>query len=233
MRKATDWAKVLLVPVGLAIAVAAVVGFALASCGESARADPPSAAEAQSPAPRRAAPDAALSPARPANWATPLERPGLPNLFKVSDRLYRGAQPTAEGFAELKKLGIRTVVNLRADHSDLALMDKVGLGYVSVPMRAWHPEREDLVMFLKVVTDTTRTPVFVHCQHGSDRTGEICAAYRVAVQGWAVEDAIKEMLEGGFGFHDIWRKRIGNYLRGLDYDAIRRKAGIPAPAKDN
>ena len=48
-----------------------------------------------------------------AKWAERIELPGLPNLHKVSDDLYRGAQPTAEGMRQLKKIGIKTVVNLR------------------------------------------------------------------------------------------------------------------------
>ena len=32
--------------------------------------------------------------------------PGVPNFHKVSEDLYRGAQPTQEGFRELVKLGI-------------------------------------------------------------------------------------------------------------------------------
>jgi len=51
---------------------------------------------------------------RPATWAVKLDRPGLPNLFKVNARLYRGAQPTAEGIKELKKLGVKTLRDARA-----------------------------------------------------------------------------------------------------------------------
>ena len=47
-----------------------------------------------------------------------MDRPGLPNLHQVSDTLYRGAQPTVEGMGELKKLGVKTVISLRAHHND-------------------------------------------------------------------------------------------------------------------
>ena len=168
---------------------------------------------------------------RPAQWATPVERPGLPNLHMVSEGLYRGAQPTAEGFRELQAMGVRTVLNLRSGHSDLEMVRgsdpfSGGLGYASIPMHAWHPEEEDIVEFLQVVTDPARAPVFVHCEHGADRTGTACAAYRVAVQGWAVDQAVDEMVNGGFGFHAIWRERLSGYLRKLDFEEIKRKAGI-------
>lgn len=68
--------------------------------------------------------------------------PGLTNYAKVSEALHRGAQPTAEGFAELKKMGIKTVVNLRSFHSDRGKLQGTGLQYVHIYCKAWHPEEE-------------------------------------------------------------------------------------------
>jgi protein tyrosine/serine phosphatase len=62
---------------------------------------------------------------------------GLKNFAKVSDILYRGAQPTKEGFAELKKLGIKTVINLRAKHSDEELIKGLDLNYLAHGMKVW------------------------------------------------------------------------------------------------
>jgi hypothetical protein len=60
---------------------------------------------------------------RPADWAQKIEVAGVKNCFRVTTNLYRGAQPTAEGMAQLKAMGIKTVINLRAFHSD---KDEVG-----------------------------------------------------------------------------------------------------------
>ena len=38
--------------------------------------------------------------------AEKIDLPGCGNLYKVSGTLYRGKQPTGEGFKELDKLGI-------------------------------------------------------------------------------------------------------------------------------
>jgi len=65
----------------------------------------------------------------------------------------------------------------------------------------------------------------VHCQHGADRTGMMTAIYRIAVEGWSKEDAIKEMTEGGFGFHAIW-KDLPVYVRTLDVERIAAEAGV-------
>ena len=158
-------------------------------------------------------------------WAQPLEIAGVPNLHQVSDRLYRSAQPTGEGMRNLKNLGVTTVVNLRSFHSDREEIGDTGLGYEHIYMKAWHPEEKEIVRFLQIVTNPQRTPVLVHCQHGADRTGAVVALYRVAVQGWTREEAIKEMLYGGFGFHGVWENLI-QWINRVDIDRIRKKAKV-------
>lgn len=163
------------------------------------------------------------------SWAKPLDRKGLPNLHKVSDTLYRGAQPDPAGFDELRSLGVKTVVNLRAFHSDADNVGKPDLHYQEISFKTWHPEEEDMVKFLRIVGDTNNAPVFVHCQHGADRTGTMCALYRIAVCGWDKEEAIREMTEGGFGFHAVWGNLV-TFIRELDVEALRKKAAVTAEA---
>jgi protein tyrosine/serine phosphatase len=162
---------------------------------------------------------------RPSQWALPLQREGLPNLHQVTPTLYRGGQPTAAGMRQLKAMGVKTVINLRSFNSDKDELGDTGLAYEHIYMKAWHPEREDIIRFLQIVTDKDRTPVFVHCQHGADRTGLMCAIYRVAVCGWTKGEAIEEMTEGGFGHHTIWKNLI-KFIEDLDIDAIKKQADI-------
>jgi len=157
--------------------------------------------------------------------AQAIEAPGTSNLYRVSDTLYRSAQPTAEGFRSLKELGVVTVVNLRSYHSDRQEIGTTGLAYEHIYMKAWHPEHKEIVRFLQIVTDPKRTPVLVHCQHGSDRTGTMTAVYRIVVEGWSKEDAVKEMTSEAFGFHRVWRN-LPKWIEELDVEAVRRDAGV-------
>lgn len=162
---------------------------------------------------------------RPPRWAQPLAVAGVPNLHKVDNALYRSAQPTAQGMQGLRALGIKTVVDLRSWHSDLGDIGETGLGYVNIPMTALHPTEGDAVAFLKVATDPDRTPVLVHCAYGADRTGVMVAVYRVAVQGWSKADAVQEMTEGCYGFHEIYIN-LPPWVMDLDIEKIRREAGL-------
>ncbi|MDD5707420.1 MAG: tyrosine-protein phosphatase, partial [Kiritimatiellae bacterium] len=100
----------------------------------------------------------------------------------------------------------------------------MGFGYEHIYMKAWHPERAEVVRFLRIVTDADRVPVLVHCQHGADRTGTMCAMYRVVVQAWSKEEAIREMTLGGFGFHEVWQN-LPRWIEDLDVESIRKDVG--------
>ncbi|ABA90076.2 protein serine/threonine/tyrosine phosphatase, putative [Syntrophotalea carbinolica DSM 2380] len=162
---------------------------------------------------------------RPACWAQPIKLDGVPNLHKLDENLYRSAQPTATGMKNLEQMGIKTVLNLRSFHSDRKAIGNTGLGYEHLYMKAWHPEREDIIRFLRIVTDPERSPLLVHCLHGADRTGTMCAVYRIVVQGWTKEQALREMTEGGFNFHSIF-DNLPDWIQKLDVESLRKEAGI-------
>lgn len=156
----------------------------------------------------------------PRLWATPVSVPGVPNMFEVNDSLYRSAQPTREGMRNLQAFGIGTIVNLRWLHSDKFLIKGTTLGYATCRAKAWHIEDEDVVWFLDTVKSPVFAPYLVHCQHGSDRTGCMIAMYRIVEQGWAKEEAIKELRHGGFGYHTFWQN-ITKYIEDVDVEKIR------------
>ena len=154
--------------------------------------------------------------------ATPAAREevrGVPNFAVVSPVLSRGAQPTREGFGQLREQGIRTVVALRWEHSDDAALAGLGLNSYRLRAKQWHPENEDVVRAMKVILTPEYQPVFVHCQAGKDRTGLVVAVYRILVDGWSVDDAIDERKM--FGATDFWEENKA-YLRRLGSAEARR-----------
>jgi len=69
--------------------------------------------------------------------------PGLHNFHKVNDHIYRGAQPSGGGFAELAKLGIKTIIDLRESgnrsDSEKKMVEAAGMRYISFPLTARPP----------------------------------------------------------------------------------------------
>src|SRR5205085_812711 len=120
------------------------------------------------------------------------------------------------------RYGIRTVISLRAFHSDEPLATGLPLRLYRFEMHTWHIEREDVVGALHTLRITMdQGPTLVHCEHGADRTGLISALYRILYQGWSREAALAELHGRGFGFHDMWIN-IDNYIRDLDDSALKR-----------
>lgn len=159
---------------------------------------------------------------RPVNWARPMTLPGVANFYQLDPNFYRGAQPTPEGMKQLKAMGIKTVINLRAFHSD---PNRMGMKNVHFETKPWNLDEDDVVKFLKVAADSNNFPVFVHCERGADRTGVMCAMYRVALCGWTKPQAIDEMRQGGFSFSPVWQNLI-TFIEDADIARIKRRAGL-------
>jgi len=169
--------------------------------------------------------EAAVTQTAENKWAGRIELSGIPNLHKVSDDLYRGAQPSTDGMRQLEKLGIKTVINLRFILSDRNRIEGTGLDYEHINMTTWNTRTKDVLRFLQIVTDSDRTPVFIHCQHGIDRTGVLCAVYRIVVEGWNKDEAIEEMTKGSFAVRAV-QKNLVDYVRELNVEEMKCKAGL-------
>ena len=127
----------------------------------------------------------------------------IENFGQVDSHLYRGAQPHGNDFADLKALGIRTIVNLTSDDADpaeQALAEAAGLTYVAIPMNTRIvPTAAQMAQFLGLVNNPAGGPVYVHCVGGRHRTGVMTAVYRMTRYGWSGAQAFKEMKQFKFG----------------------------------
>ena len=148
-----------------------------------------------------------LAVLRVGGTATTSSARGLPvqedilNFGKVSDGIYRGAQPDAHGIASLQRLGVKIIINLRMpgdgwkEEADMAKAH--GILYTNIPMRGvGRPDETQINSILQLV-EASQGPVFIHCQHGCDRTGTIVACYRIKHDQWSGEKAMIEAVHYG------------------------------------
>jgi len=119
---------------------------------------------------------------------------GIENFDRVSETVFRGAQPTERGVQTLAAMHVKTVINLRDgdDTSEAKWVRDAGLNYVHVPLDAETVTVADAEHVLSLIEDAPG-PVFIHCLVGRDRTGMAVAAYRLRVQGWTVKEAISDL----------------------------------------
>jgi protein tyrosine/serine phosphatase len=157
---------------------------------------------------------------RPQDWAIALPNQQLDNFYKVDNKVYRSAQPSREAMQTVYNVGIRHILNLRYFHSDKDEAKNIDLTLHRVPMVAHNITYPELVRALRIIKQAN-APVLVHCYHGSDRTGTVIAAYRIAFQGWSKQKAIHELKRGGYGFHHTLFPNIPELLEGLDVEKLR------------
>ena len=120
----------------------------------------------------------------------------IPRFLMLADGLFRGGQPTAKGFELLKRRGIKTVVNLRMEHDEGKIVEKLGMNYVHISVdevRPWTQiPQAAIAKYFEVLNNPANYPIFFHCQRGADRTGAMAAFYRMAIQGWDANKAYTE-----------------------------------------
>jgi len=154
----------------------------------------------------------------------------LPNLRKVNEHFYGGAQPASGGIRKLVVLGIKTVVNLRgsdgSERTEESEVKDLGLRYYSVPMPGLsRPSDEQIARVMAIVDDQENWPVFIHCKHGSDRTGTVIACYRISHDNWTGERAISEAKHYGMSWVEFGMR---DYI--ADYYARQSRKGQKAEA---
>jgi len=147
------------------------------------------------------------------------------NLFLVDHDLYRAAQPDREAMLEIEKMGIKTVLSLRNFHDDYKAAKGTSIKLLEVPINTWEISDKEITQALRIMIDRSNYPLLVHCLHGADRTGTVIAMYRIVVQGWPKDEALRELIDGGFGYHPLWTN-ILKYIRGADIKAFRERIGL-------
>ena len=166
------------------------------------------------------------------SWSAEIDTKGLRNFHQVNENIYRGGQPSAEGWQKLAKLGIKTVIDLRrpTEHDTIEeerLVKAAGMRYVNVPMRGiWAPTEEQVSKVLALLNSKEAGPVFVHCKRGADRTGTIIACYRMGRDGWNNEKAAKVAKSLGMRWTQIGMKQyISSYKPPVQNAANTAAAG--------
>lgn len=145
------------------------------------------------------------------------------NKHRVSERLWRSAQPAPHQIAALKAEGVRTIINLRGgrEHGSWQLQkeacERLGIHLVEFIVRSrGAPDRETLLK-AKDFFETVEYPAVLHCKSGADRAGFVAALFLIVQEGKSIDEAQRQlsMRFGHFrfsktgildAFFDLYRK---------------------------
>lgn len=140
--------------------------------------------------------------------------PTFPKNFRhVAEQIYAGGAPDAAFLSFFKgTLNGKTVLSLDANVSTaidpiIQNLNKSGQGqkinHITFPLNASEQTVTDNVKnLIRAVQNnllTNSQPIYVHCLHGSDRTGFTLALFRTMKQNWDCDQAIGEAKRFGYG----------------------------------
>ena len=129
----------------------------------------------------------------------------IPNFARVTDTLYRGALPDADGYRALvERLKVARVCSIIEHERAEDMQRALGSGITE-----WHhipfsdrdaPAADKVKEWLDFIrTSETQGAIFTHCRGGRHRTGMLIGVYRVTDEGWTKEQAYAEM--GRYGWY--------------------------------
>ena len=149
-------------------------------------------------------------------WSIPpgiLAAQELKNFDRINAQLFRGAQPDSEGIAQLARIGVRTVIDLRMSGegpAEEASVRAAGMNYRSMPLRGFGAPTAAQMEEILALIDQSLSPVFIHCRRGADRTGTVIACYRIRRDRWTSEQALREAEAHGMAWVQFGMK---NFIR--------------------
>jgi len=131
---------------------------------------------------------------------------GIGNFGKISDKLYRGAQPDAPALKSLSQLGVKTIIDLRMANdvwrAEPTQAQANGILYTNIPFRGLGRPTDEQISQVLALIETLPGPVFIHCEHGCDRTGTVIACYRIRHDRWSNDTAFKEAARYGLSWFE-------------------------------
>jgi protein tyrosine phosphatase (PTP) superfamily phosphohydrolase (DUF442 family) len=133
---------------------------------------------------------------------------GIKNFYQVDPQVYRGAQPTKDGFRYLASIGVKTVISLREPSKlEEKLVTAAGMRYVNIPMTGLAAPTEAEISKILTILESSGGGVFLHCKRGADRTGVAIASYRIDHDGWDNARALSEAMARGMSVFQVPRQK--------------------------
>ena len=124
--------------------------------------------------------------------------PGVTNPARIESTIACAGAITAQSVPEIKKLGFKSIINLREAtepganvEAETAAAKAEGIRYAHVPFNAQKADPAVADSFLKAITGPGMEPSFVHCA-GGNRAATMWFIKRVEVDRWDVSRALEE-----------------------------------------
>lgn len=126
------------------------------------------------------------------------------NKHRLGPQAWRSAQPAPHQIAALRRLDIRTIVNLRGERYcgsywlEQKACARQGIRLVDYQLRSRAAPTKAELLGARDVLRSVEYPILLHCKSGADRAGLMSVLYMIVQEGRPVAEA-KEQLALRFG----------------------------------
>ena len=160
---------------------------------------------------------------------------GIRNFRRLTARVLTGSSPDgADGFASLRRLGVRTVLSVDGATPEVELAARHGLRYVHLPVGYDGVPPAQLARIAKAIRDLPG-PIYVHCHHGKHRGPAAATSALVCLVELTADDAVRAMKDAGTDPRYVGLVGLPHTLRPLsaaDLDGVPSDFPAQAPTGD-
>lgn len=121
------------------------------------------------------------------------------NRHKLGPRAWRSAQPAPHNIAQIKRLGVKTIVNLRGERLsgsywlEVAACKRHGIELVNCIVRSRAAPSIEELRAARAVLQQIEYPMLLHCKSGADRAGLMSVLYMHLIEGETIEEAVSQL----------------------------------------
>lgn len=129
------------------------------------------------------------------------EKPGSKSGAEVHHRpvllaapeIYSGPSPVEPAdFAQLKSLGVKTIISVDGARPEIELASDAGMRYVHIPVGYHGVSRDQTLAIARAIRDLPG-PVYMHCHHGKHRGPAAAATAAIALGRIGTDEALSFM----------------------------------------
>jgi uncharacterized protein (TIGR01244 family) len=124
--------------------------------------------------------------------------PGVTNFAQLETTVACGGATTPEAVPEIKKLGFKSIINLRQPtetganiDAEAAAAKTAGINFYSIPFNTAAPDPKVADTFITTITAPGNEPAYIHCA-SANRASAMWMIKRLVIDKWDADRAGQE-----------------------------------------
>lgn len=132
----------------------------------------------------------------------------------VANNVFRGGQPvTPDDYYFLRNFATIIKLNHELLETESLFCKHYGIQFRHIPLSGWFRPTINQLNDIAWEISVSPKPLFIHCTHGSDRTGLAILNYRIGKMKMPFDAAYKELMDNGHSKWMFWWNKTIEEIR--------------------